>query len=353
MVIRHLRAWWAVAAVGSAREVARTIEEYYRYHVIKFLAEEGLFDFLQEPRTYGQILARFGFVDSDYTREIFDLLASERRNVLLENGGAYHANPGQPPPTLEELFAQTEEHYHKFSPLAADLTKSIPSRLRHEPVEFTGSFEEEGRELLTTFDKWLGNKIYTVSRDVAFALLKRSDYDRLYGKKLLDIGCGSGREPAELWLRLGGNVHIMAIDPVPSLLERAIRNLEALLDEIDPHHPPLEDGNRPVFREASVTQLPFDDESFDAAFHSHILHWTYDPRRAIAEIVRVLKPGGLVFGVQTCKPYTSHYSNAVIRSNENCYGFFWKEEFLRWYAEHGVEVETATPGGAFRGRKPG
>ena len=60
MVIRHLRAWWAVAAVGSAREVARTIEEYYRYHVIKFLAEEGLFDFLQEPRTYGQILARFG-----------------------------------------------------------------------------------------------------------------------------------------------------------------------------------------------------------------------------------------------------------------------------------------------------
>jgi ubiquinone/menaquinone biosynthesis C-methylase UbiE len=98
--------------------------------------------------------------------------------------------------------------------------------------------------------------------------------------------------------------------------------------------------------------MPFEDNSFDAAFHSLVLHWTSDPRQVICEAVRVLKPGGLVFGTQATKPQMNPYFDIVIKTNRNSSGFFWQEEFRRWYAEQGVRLEIATPVGTFRGHKP-
>jgi ubiquinone/menaquinone biosynthesis C-methylase UbiE len=341
-----------VAQVGSARRVSTTIEEYYRYHVLKLLADEGMFEFLREPRTYGEIVAKFGYEEGDYSRELLKVLAEDKRNVLVEQDGRYRANGAHSPPTLEELLAQTDSRYQQFSNLARDLTQNVPARLRHEPVEFTDNFEQEGREMLPMFDDLLGNLVYTVSRQTAFALLPRKVFRWLHGKRLLDIGCGPGREPAEMWLKLGGDVSLVGVDPVGSFVQAAERSFALLLDKLDSNHPPLTDTNQPTFREASATQLPFEDSSFDAAFHSHMLHWTADPRRAINEIVRVLKPGGLVFGMQTCKPYVGPYAHIVIRSNENCYGYFWREEFKGWYEENGIPLDIATPGGAFWGKKP-
>jgi ubiquinone/menaquinone biosynthesis C-methylase UbiE len=351
-MIRHLRAWWTLLRLGPARRVAGQIEQYYRYQVMKYLTSEGLFDYLREPHSYGEVVAHFGFEDYDYTRGLFLLLAEEKTNAIMAEDGVYRLNPAHPPPTLEDLFAETDERYHKFADLAGSLARNVPSRLRRQPTEFAESFQGEGRELLQSFDKILGNQLYSVSRDTAFALLPRKNRDWLHGKSLLDVGCGSGRETAELWLNLNGDVHITAIDPVGSLLERAEKNFAILLEELEPAHPPLTSANRPIFREASATQLPFEDDTFDAAFHSHILHWTPDPPKAISEVVRVLKPGGIVFGVQTCKPYVSKYTDLVMRSNENCYGNFWREEFVRWYADQGLHLDIATPAGAFWARKP-
>jgi ubiquinone/menaquinone biosynthesis C-methylase UbiE len=351
-MLRQIRAWLTLTQLGPARRVASQVMQYFRYSIIKSLEKEGVYDYLKEPRTYGQILAHFGFVDSDYARELFELLSSEKQNTIIHENGAYRINPAQTVPTLEDLYASTYKHNHSFVLLAEDMARNIPARLRRQPVEFTSAFEEQGREMMQTFDTVLGNRLYTVSRQTAFALLTQEERRWLRSKSLLDIGCGSGRETAEIWLMLKGDVRITAIDPVPNLLERARQNFPAILSALNPNHPPLDDGNLPTFHEASVTRLPFEDNTFDAAFHSHILHWTSDPRRAIAEVVRVLKPGGLVFGIQTCKPYTSMYTDLIFRSNENSYGFFWPEEFRRWYGEHGIQIETATPAGAFRGRKP-
>ena len=351
-MIRHLRAWWTLLQLGPARSVASQIEQYYRYQIMKLLSEHGLFDYLQEPRSYGEILAHVGFEDQDYTRELFALLAEEKNNVIIAENGQYRLNPAHPPPSLEDLFAQTDERYHSFAVVAGVQARNVPARLRKEPTEFAESFQEEGRELLLNFDNILGNKLYTISRDTAFALLPNEDRDWLRGKSLLDVGCGSGRETAEIWLKLDGDVRITAIDPVANLLERAEDNFHVLLEELNPGHPPLIDANRPVFQEGSVTHLPYQDHSFDAVFHSHILHWTADPSLAISEIARVLRPGGMVFGVQTCTPYVSRYTDIIMRSNENCHGNFWREEFLRWYANQGIQLDIATPAGAFWGRKP-
>jgi ubiquinone/menaquinone biosynthesis C-methylase UbiE len=48
------------------------------------------------------------------------------------------------------------------------------------------------------------------------------------------------------------------------------------------------------FEGANIYDIPFPDESFDAAFAYTILQHVADPVRALREIYRVLKPGGVV-----------------------------------------------------------
>jgi ubiquinone/menaquinone biosynthesis C-methylase UbiE len=350
-MIRRLKVWWIVIfKVGPVVGVSRQIDKLFRYHVLKVLRNEGVFEFLKQPRTYGQILAEFGFVDTDYTRLLFEVLASEHDNMLVKDAGVYFVKPQRETPQFEQVVEQTDKRWHSVDYTAEGMAKNILPRLRNQRIEVSATFERDGRELVTKFDRSLGNRIFGVMRQAAFALLTDADRKWLSGKKLLDIGCGSGRETVDLWLHLKGNTQITAIDPVVALLDVA-KEFTRLLDETDPNHPPVTDANRPNFQEASATLLPFEDNSFDAAFYSQVLHWTPDPRKAISEIVRVVRPGGLIFGAQGVRPHASPYMDLVIRSNENCNGFFWIEEYRRWYGEHGLVPEIVTPLGVMRVRK--
>jgi ubiquinone/menaquinone biosynthesis C-methylase UbiE len=338
--------------MGSLRQVANDIETMFRYNVLKVLSEVGLFGYLEESKTYGDILVHLGYADNAYMRELLDLLVNDEGHVLISDDNSYQLDPAFSLPTLDELFDQTDDRYHNFALVAEGLVRNIPARLGSEPVEFSQTFEAEGREMMQRFDRWLSIKMYTIGRNAAFALLTSEERRWLRGKSLLDVGCGSGAEVADLWTRLGGDIHITAIDPVTSLLTQAEASFVELVTEIDPDHPPITDANRPVFKEASATQLPYADASFDAAFYQHVLHWTSNPRRAISEIVRVIKPGGLIFGMQIVKPYAGGvYTDITFRSSENVNGTFWNEEHKRWYEESGIELEIATPIGVFRARK--
>jgi ubiquinone/menaquinone biosynthesis C-methylase UbiE len=153
-----------------------------------------------------------------------------------------------------------------------------------------------------------------------------------------------------LWLK--GEVEITAVDPVPGLIALAEQNFDRLVQEGRAHGvAPLTDANRPSFHVMSAMDLDLEDESYDVIFHSLLLHWTPDPARAVQEVARVLKPGGVVFGTQICKPTASSYMNLITQVHENVYGYFWEEEFRRWYSQAGVELEMATPAGVFKGRK--
>ncbi len=353
-MLRKLRPWWTILTrVGPVARLAKQADQLFRYYVLEVLAQEGLFEYLKEPRTYEEILDHFGYVDSRFARDLLTILVKDRENVLVLNGGRYQMNPTRPLPRLEDITGSTNPRVHSFGEMAKGIARFIPARLRNEPVEFPETFEEDGRQLLTKFDRSLGNRTYTAVRDTAFDLLSAQDWRMLRGGRLLDIGSGSGRETAEIWAKFGGDIHITAVDPVASMLELANRRFPETLDEIAPGHPPLTEANRPRFVTASALNLPFPDGTFDAAFHSLVLHWTADPAQAIREIVRVLKPGGLVFGTQATKPRMNPYFDIVIRANEDTYGFFWQEEFERWYADCGIKLEITTPLGTFRGHKPG
>ena len=64
---------------------------------------------------------------------------------------------------------------------------------------------------------------YTVK---AFKMLPKQDKPRI-----LDIGCGSGRETAELWMKFKGNSYIVGVDPIPSFIETARELFRIILEE--------------------------------------------------------------------------------------------------------------------------
>jgi ubiquinone/menaquinone biosynthesis C-methylase UbiE len=92
----------------------------------------------------------------------------------------------------------------------------------------------------------------------------------------LDSGTGAGT----LALALAPLVReVVGVDIVPELLERA-RALAPL---------------NVTFVEGDATSLPFEDGSFDLTCSRRTLHHIARPERAVAELVRVTKPGGKVF----------------------------------------------------------
>lgn len=103
------------------------------------------------------------------------------------------------------------------------------------------------------------------------------------GRRLLDVGCGTGTL-AILAARLGeSGAHVSGIDPAPRQIARARAKARRAGLDID-------------FRQGVIEDLPFDEASVDAVTSTLMMHHLPDDLKAtgLAEIGRVLKPGGRV-----------------------------------------------------------
>ena len=113
------------------------------------------------------------------------------------------------------------------------------------------------------------------------------DYDRLglaAGDRLLDLGCGFGRHAYET-LRRGADV--VACDLGLDEL-RGVRNVVAAMYEAGE----ISDDVQVGAANGDATRLPFDDCSFDHVIASEVLEHIDDDEAALAELTRVLRPGG-------------------------------------------------------------
>jgi SAM-dependent methyltransferase len=94
------------------------------------------------------------------------------------------------------------------------------------------------------------------------------------GQRVLDVGAGTGALTAELVRR---GAHVSALEPSPSFVAALGRRLPEIEAEA-----------------GSAEALPWPDESFDAALAQLVLTFMADAPAGIAEMRRVVRPGGVV-----------------------------------------------------------
>lgn len=99
------------------------------------------------------------------------------------------------------------------------------------------------------------------------------------GLNVLDVGCGLGDDLIELAREVGPTGRVAGVDSSAALLKIAETNLENGLKNIR-----LFTGD--------ALDLPFEDESFDRCRINRTLQHISEPKKALMEIYRVLKPGG-------------------------------------------------------------
>jgi ArsR family transcriptional regulator len=191
----------------------------------------------------GWITARAEGTSHLYTMTRDDRDPSARRLWLLvrEQVGPTHA--------------ATQDHRRLQAALAERRTKS---------QEFFSSSAGQWDRLR---DDLFGDRVHLA----ALAALAGSDW--VVG----DLGCGTGQVSASLAPFVG---KVIAVDESAAMLQAAKRRL-AGLDNVD-------------LRRGQLEGLPIDDGRLDMASLMLVLHHVPEPGKALAEVARVLRPGGRV-----------------------------------------------------------
>ncbi len=151
--------------------------------------------------------------------------------------------------------------------------------------------------------------------------VEQAVFGRLETPRILDLGCAAGWNMSRF--RQYGRFP-MGVDVVPERVTLAA------------HHGPV--------AIASGLQLPFPTETFDLIYIQHVLHHIGDVERALAEVRRCLKPGGVLFLIETVE------DNLIIRWGRRFYpnwlgdevnAPFYFAELKETLGAYGFAVETA------------
>ena len=111
--------------------------------------------------------------------------------------------------------------------------------------------------------------------------------------EVLDCGTGTALIPIAL-LRRGVAVQVKAVDLSAEMLKIAADNVRRERFE-----------RWIVLERADCKRLPYGAGAFDAVMSNSIVHHLAEPRDALAEMVRVLKPGGVLFVRDVLRPDTA------------------------------------------------
>ncbi len=105
--------------------------------------------------------------------------------------------------------------------------------------------------------------------------------DRIPAPFVLDVGTGTGRLPRALLFQPRFRGHVVGVDLSRRMLAFAAHYTRPCADRV-------------TFIWQDARFLPFPDDTFDAVTSLEMLEFTPDPRAVLAEMVRVLRPGGIL-----------------------------------------------------------
>ena len=171
-------------------------------------------------------------------------------------------------------------------PAGATLTPELRARIQ-------ASFDEASRDE-EHFPSTIDPRIYHVK-------LIREYLGDLRGRRVLDIGCGKGRF-ARVFREQEPDAGIFALDISPEMLRFVPAGIPAVA--------------------GSMTDLPFATGSFDGAYATESLEHAVEIGSAVAEICRVVRPGGRI---------------AIIDKNAEQWGRLETPEWEKWFTRRELE----------------
>ncbi|MEN2740559.1 bifunctional demethylmenaquinone methyltransferase/2-methoxy-6-polyprenyl-1,4-benzoquinol methylase UbiE [Microbacterium sp. X-17] len=141
--------------------------------------------------------------------------------------------------------------------------------LGKDPSQVSGMFDE----VAPAYDRT--NAVLSVGNDARWRIATTRAVAPVAGERILDLAAGTGTSSVAL-ARSGAEV--VAADFSPGMIAEGRRRHGGIPNV--------------TFVEADATDLPFADAEFDAATISFGLRNVNDPRKALREMLRVVRPGG-------------------------------------------------------------
>jgi ubiquinone/menaquinone biosynthesis C-methylase UbiE len=125
------------------------------------------------------------------------------------------------------------------------------------------------------------------------------------GRDILDLGTGTALIPVLLCQR-APTVRVMASDASVEMLELARYNIEInnMLDRIQLHR-------------SDAKKLPFGSAYFDAVISNSLVHHLPECSSFFADSVRILRPGGLLFVRDLCRPNSEQEVEQIVQLHAN------------------------------------
>jgi ubiquinone/menaquinone biosynthesis C-methylase UbiE len=165
----------------------------------------------------------------------------------------------------------------KKNPVTVALQQAIESsRPRRQPYAEYRSFIQHHYDGLAGKLTSLSG-LFTGHSILAGQVLKPSAFDLRGCKRILDAGCGNGRHCKVILRRADPDAALYAFDLSQHMLKRARRRFKT---------------DRIRFLAADLTRLPYADAYFDAIVCGWVVEHLPDPRPGLAELARILRPGG-------------------------------------------------------------
>lgn len=190
------------------------------------------------------------------------------------------------PPLLSRIFGRPASLLKEPVPKEAVLNPDLRREIRRS---FDAAAQDEEH-----FPSSIDPRILHVQ-----ALLKF--FGNLADKRVLDVGCGKGRF-ARVFLEENPRAVMYGLDLSEEMLACVPAGVEAV--------------------SGSMTELPFADSAFDCVYATESLEHAVEIDRAVAEMCRVLKPGGKL---------------AIVDKNAEHWGRFKTPAWERWFSRGELE----------------
>lgn len=141
------------------------------------------------------------------------------------------------------------------------------------------------------------------------------------GDRVLDCATGTGDLAIAFKRAVGDSGQVIGTDFCESMLEKAPPKARSKGLEID-------------FQIADAMNLPYEDNSFDISSIAYGIRNVEDPKRALSEMARVVKPGGRVMVLETGEPgalktfFEFYFQRVIPRVGGWLTGQPWAYEYL-------------------------